>query len=258
MKTIRLLILILFAELTTFAGESLCFVQITDTHFGDPEHAVRTQKAVAAINELPFDVQFVVVTGDLMADNITNEIAVAEGLEIFSQLNVPTHFVAGNHDVKTNNLNDTIALFFNRFGPLTSRQSYGGVECVFAYTEPLARGFSVTGYDPLADVEALLNECGTRPIILFHHAASVPDFYNNKVHSGWRNADGQVQWQALLQEKGVDAVIAGHFHRGELYWIGDIPVYVAPSIANYWGRQGSFRIYEYRNGHLSYKTQYIP
>jgi len=249
-------ILFLLFALSGFAQE-LCFVQLTDTHFGLPAHAARTRAAVEAINELPFDVQFVVVTGDVVADNITNEAAVAEALDVLGQLKVPTHFVAGNHDVKTNNLNNTIATFVNRFGPLTSRQTYGGVECVFAYTEPLARDFSVVGYDPLAEVAALLVECGDRPVILFHHAASVPDFYNNRLYNGWKNEQNRARWNALLQEKGVDAIVVGHFHRGELHWIGDIPVYVAPSIAGYWGRQASFRIYEYRNGHLSYRTGYI-
>ena len=250
------IILFLLFSLSGFAQE-LCFVQLTDTHFGSPEHAARARAAVEAINKLPFDVQFVVVTGDVMADNITNENAVAEALDILGRLKVPTHFVAGNHDVKTNNLSNTVATFFNRFGPLTSRQTYGGVECVFAYTEPLARGFSVVGYDPLVEVAALLDECVGRPVIMFHHTASISDFYNNRLYKGWKNEQNRALWHSLLQGKGVDAVVAGHFHRGELHWIGDIPVYVAPSIAGYWGRQASFRIYEYRNGHLSYRTGYI-
>lgn len=250
------ILLCLFLVFGAFADD-LCFVQLTDTHFGTPEHLERTRKAVEAINSLPFDVQFVAITGDLMADNITNKAAVADGLSVLNQLTVLVHFVAGNHDVKTNNLHNTLAAFVNRFGSLASRHTYGGVECIFAYTEPLARGFEVEGYDPLAATETLLKECGDRPVLVFHHAASLTDFYNNKVHSGWTNAAVRGQWQAMLQRYGVDAVIAGHFHRGELHWIRDIPVYVSPPIAGYWGRQGSFRIYHYENGRLSYQTQYI-
>lgn len=250
------ILLVLFLAMGCRA-EPLCFVQLTDTHFGTPEHRARAEAAVAAINALPFDVQFVAHTGDVMADNIMNESAVNEAVAVLGKLNVPVHFVAGNHDVKTNDLHDSVAAFVNRFGPLTSRQSYGGVECIFACTEPLARGFAVAGYDPLAAVEALLNGCEDRPVIVFHHAASVADFYNNKLHPGWEEAKARGQWQATLQRYGVDAVIAGHFHRGELHWIGDIPVYVSPPIADYWGRQGSFRIYHYENGRLSYRTQYL-
>lgn len=238
-------------------AETLRFVQLTDTHFGKPEHRARLGAAVAAINALPFEVQFVALTGDVMADNIMNDGAVDDAVAVLGKLNVPIHFVAGNHDINTKNLNDTVGAFVNRFGPLSSRHTYGGVECIFVYTEPLARGFSVAGYDPLAAAEALLSECEERPVLVFHHAASVPDFYNNAMHPGWKNDEARSQWQTLLQRYGVDAVIAGHFHRGELHWIGDLPVYVSEPIDDKWGRQGSFRIYEYRDGKLGFRTQYL-
>jgi UDP-2,3-diacylglucosamine pyrophosphatase LpxH len=55
----------------------------------------------------------------------------------------------------------------------------------------------------------------------------------------------------------VKAVITGHFHRDELHWVGGRPVFAAPPVAGYWGRQASFRLYEYRDGRLSYRTIYL-
>jgi hypothetical protein len=52
-------------------------------------------------------------------------------------------------------------------------------------------------------------------------------------------------------------VIAGHFHRDELHWVGDVPLFVCAPLAGYWGRQGSYRIYEYKDGRLGYRTQYL-
>lgn len=249
-KNILLLLFLAFGV----CAEELCFVQLTDTHFGNPEHRARAETAVEAINALPFDVQFVAVTGDVMSDNITDSSAVDEAVAVLGKLDAPVHYLAGNHDIKQGDLKNTLDIYRKRFGPLSERHVYAGVECVFVYTEPLARGFSVEGYD----LFAVFGQCGDGPILLFHHAASVSDFYKNRIHSGWADKEARVRWQALLKEKGVDAVIAGHFHRAELHWIGNIPVYIAPSIAGYWGRQGSFRIYYYENGRLTYRTQYIP
>jgi hypothetical protein len=55
----------------------------------------------------------------------------------------------------------------------------------------------------------------------------------------------------------VQAVITGHFHRDELHWLDGIPIFAAPPVAAYWGRQASFRLYEYRDGRLGYRAVYL-
>jgi UDP-2,3-diacylglucosamine pyrophosphatase LpxH len=76
------------------------------------------------------------------------------------------------------------------------------------------------------------------------------------MHEGWK-LQMRRQWERLVNSANVKGVIAGHFHRAEQHWVGDVPLYVAPSVAGFWGRQGSYRIYEYRNGRLAYRTQYL-
>jgi hypothetical protein len=60
-----------------------------------------------------------------------------------------------------------------------------------------------------------------------------------------------------LRAHTIKAVITGHFHRDELHWTDGIPVFSAPPVAGFWGRQASYRLYEYRAGNLSYRTLYL-
>ena len=80
------------------------FVHITDTHFGDANHYARTEKIIELVNDLPMDIKCVVHTGDITSDNITQDSIVTRGLAILSKLDVPIHYVAGNHDILENDL----------------------------------------------------------------------------------------------------------------------------------------------------------
>jgi UDP-2,3-diacylglucosamine pyrophosphatase LpxH len=76
------------------------------------------------------------------------------------------------------------------------------------------------------------------------------------MHRGWRK-EVREKWERLLNSANVKAVIAGHFHRDEFHWLGEVPLYVAEPVAGYWGRQCTFRIYEYRGGKVGYRTVYV-
>ena len=64
-------------------------------------------------------------------------------------------------------------------------------------------------------------------------------------------------WEKLVNTHNVKAVIAGHFHRDEFHWLGHVPLYVSGPVANFWNRNATFRLYEYRNGQIGYRTQYL-
>ncbi len=53
------------------------------------------------------------------------------------------------------------------------------------------------------------------------------------------------------------AAIAGHFHRDEFHDLGGVPLLVAAPVSGRFGRQTSFRIYEYDSGRLTYRTWYL-
>ncbi|MCL1857504.1 MAG: metallophosphoesterase [Kiritimatiellaeota bacterium] len=231
------------------------FVQITDTHHGMSVHAARLDKAIDQINRLPFPVAFVLHTGDFASDNLRNAAeAISNSL---SRINVPVLKVAGNHDILPNRLNETVAAYTNYLGDLCFRYETNGVQFLGLFTEPLRKEYVIEGYDPLAWLGEQLDANPTMPTIIVHHSPDTDDFYNNKVVAGWPEAP-QTKWRETLKRGKVEAIITGHFHRDELHFSEDgIPTYVAAGMASFWGRQGTFRIYTYRDGRLSYQTVYI-
>jgi len=77
------------------------------------------------------------------------------------------------------------------------------------------------------------------------------------MYNNWPK-DAEREWNLMLSSNtNIVAVICGHFHRDELHWIAGIPTYVCPPVVTYFGRQTTLRVYEYREGHLSYRTVYI-
>lgn len=236
------------------------FVQVTDTHFGSGKkyrHIERNQAVREAVNKLPLPISCVVVTGDVFSDKIYKDEIRARAKSHFDGFDKPVHFLPGNHDLRPGKYLETnTKTWQDTFGPLSHTADYHGVRFVFVYTEPLAKGFAQPGYDALAWLEATLDEAGEMPVLVFHHTPSVDDFYNNEMHPGWAE-DIRRKWAALLNRHNVKGVVAGHFHRDEMHWIGDVPLYVSTPVAGFWGRQACYRIYEYRNGKVGYRTQYI-
>jgi predicted phosphodiesterase len=232
------------------------FVQITDTHFGDRDHLERTRQLVDMVNRLPYEIACVVHTGDVFADNITDEAIVSQGLAILGRLKAPVHILPGNHDILQGSHEQTFSAFTRWIGPPIQKAEYHGVVFLCAYTEPAALGFAAPGYDPLPALEAALASTAGRPVVVFHHRPAVEDFYSNALHPGW---DGKARrrLETLLLGHNVKAVVTGHFHRDELHWLEGIPVFAAPPVAGYWGRQASFRLYEYRDGRVGYRTIYL-
>jgi predicted phosphodiesterase len=238
------------------AKDRFYFVQISDTHLGDRDHLERTRRLVEQINRLPFEIACVAHTGDIFADNITDTYVLNEGLGVLRQLKAPLHLLPGNHDILRHDLEKTAAAYTEKIGPLIHDVEYHGVGFVFAYTEPLALGFEVQGYDALRELEAAFARSAGKPIILFHHRPAVDDYFEFALHPGWR-MQARAELETLLHAHPVKALITGHFHRDELHWAGGIPVFAAPPVAGYWGRQAGFRVYEYRDGQLSYRTIYL-
>ncbi|MCJ7774217.1 MAG: metallophosphoesterase [Desulfobacterales bacterium] len=232
------------------------FVQMTDTHFGDDNHLKKAKKAIKYINKLPMKIQCVVHTGDITMDKLDDKEVIDESLAVLSRLKVPIHYVPGNNDISLHRLEPTTNAFVENFGELISMAEYQNVVFLFVYTEPLRKAFSIKGYDPLKQIESYLNKSKGKPVIIFHHAPCVSDFYKNTFHDKW-DEQNKKKWIKLVNRYNVKAVIAGHFHRAEHHWLGNVPLYVAAPISGYLGRQASFRIYEYNNGKIGYRTQYI-
>jgi hypothetical protein len=211
---------------------------------------------VDQINRLPYEIACVVHTGDIFADNILDTSVRAAGLGVLRRLQAPLHLLPGNHDILQKDLERTAAAYTQHVGPLIHPVEHHGVVFVLAYTEPLALGFAVKGYDPLRELESALVRAAGKPMILFTHRPAVDDYPEFVLAPAW-GAPARAGLESLLAAYDVKAVITGHFHRDELHWVGGRPVFAAPPVAGYWGRQAGFRLYEYRDGQLSYRTVHL-
>jgi len=251
-----LLILVLGGAGVSADTDSFYFVQISDTHWGARDGVALTRRAVAVINALPVPIECVVHTGDIMADNIEKGKVVQDGLAALAPLKVPIHFVPGNHDILASNPRKTYEAYQAAFGPVASTAEYRGVVFIFMFTEPLRSDYRLPGYDPMSWLTAQLKAAAGRPVLLFYHAPQVADFHHNQFYPGWSDRT-RLKWEKILTGGSVKAIITGHFHRDELHWVGDIPMYVGEPITRFWDRQPALRLYEYRKGHLGYRTIYL-
>jgi 3',5'-cyclic AMP phosphodiesterase CpdA len=229
------------------------FVQITDTHLDNKENSERTRKIIKKINALPFKVEFVVHTGDIFDDNVTDANTLIAAKSLFADIKPPVYYIAGNHDIYSE---ETKKSYVKNFGRLNYIKEIHGVVFVFLYTNIKKNDRNVFGREFYQWFEDALKSAQGKPIIVFQHIPAGDDFYTNMFHKPLP-AKVEKKWNALINEYKVKAVIAGHFHRDEMDWFGDVPLYVSPPVAKWFGRQATYRIYEYKNGKLKYFTQYL-
>jgi Icc-related predicted phosphoesterase len=245
-------------QTTAPAEAHFFFVQITDTHLGQGNNFERTAAAVDRINALPMPIEFVAHTGDIFYECLGNAEIAQRGMAVFRGLNRPIHFLPGNHDIPHTGPRQAaeVDCYLKTVGPLSHTLETHGVVMIFFFAEPLTGKFPVPGYDAWEWLENALNEAQEKPVIIFLHTPPVKDFYANRAHPGWPS-EIVSRWNELLKRHNVKAVIAGHFHRDEMHRLNGVPLFISAPIADLFGRQGSYRIYEYDNGHLTYTTQYI-
>lgn len=235
------------------ADAGFYFVQITDTHLGEADNIERTKTIIKKINVLPVKVEFVVLTGDVFINNIENANMVGAAKAVFAELKPPIYFVAGNHDLNTDSAK---AIYINNFGQLNYTEEKNGVFFIFAYVEPLLDNFAGNDAEFFKWFEDALQKAGKQPVIVFCHEPAGLDFYDNSFHRPWP-AGAEKKWIDLINSHNVKAVIAGHFHRDEFHWLGNVPMFVCEPVSGWLGRQAAFRVYQYKNGRLEYSTQYL-
>ncbi len=263
-RTIKIFILVFFINILCFqlSGQEIetknnpfYFVQITDTHIGKGTNLEITQNLVKQINELPMEIKCVIHTGDILQDGMSDTTNVIKAFAALEKLEAPLYYIPGNHDIFQEHVRKEMDIFQEYFGDLIVEMDFEEVSFIGLYSDPIAHSFSVEGYDPFLELENALERTGDKPVIVFHHIPSVESFYNNTMHDGWEN-ENRDRWEKTLNSHNVIAILAGHFHSDELHWIGEIPLFVSSSVTNRFGRQPSFRIYEYKAGKLSYRSQY--
>ena len=206
------------------------FVQLSDTHWGfrgpeaNPDAAGTLPKAVAAVNDLSIQPDFIVFTGDLTHttdDPKERRRRLGEFKEIVSQLKVKdVRFMPGEHDGSL----DQSKAFQEFFGPTHYTFDYRGVHFIVLdnVSDPRAR----LGDAQLQWLNAdLTKQNPNAKVVVFTHRPLF-DLYPQW---DWTTADGSQATKILLQHPNV-TVFYGHIHQENHHMTRHIAHHAAKSL----------------------------
>ena len=209
--------------------DDFMFVQLSDAHWGykgpaNPESQNTLREAVAAVNALPTQPEFIVFTGDLTHstdDPVERRRRLKEFREIVGGLSVQTiHFMPGEHDASL----DRGAAFQELFGPTHYRFEHRGVQFI-AIDNVSDPGASV-GEEQIAWLQGELARIDTNtPIVVFTHRP----LFDLVPKWDWATRDGSRVITALQSHRNV-TVFYGHIHQEHHFRTGDIAHHAAKSL----------------------------
>jgi calcineurin-like phosphoesterase family protein len=195
------------------AQDDFYFVQLSDTHWGfsgpavNPDAGGTLHKAVAAVNALPLQPDFIVFTGDLTHttdDPQERRRRLAEFRDIVGALkNRNVRFLPGEHDAAL----DRGQAWKELFGPSNYSFDHKGVHFVAVdnVSDPAAR----IGGEQLAWLKADLARLGNdAPIVVLAHRPLF-DLYPQW---DWATRDGAQAIEILMPYRNV-TVFYGHIHQ---------------------------------------------
>lgn len=211
------------------AGKDFFFVQLSDTHWGyqgpaNPEARETLPRAVAAVNALPVQPDFIVFTGDLTHTTddpaerrrrMDEFRAVAGGLKVRD-----VRFMPGEHDASL----DRGAAFKEKFGATHYSFDHKGVHFVVLdnVSDPGAR----LGDDQLAWLQADLDRIDkAAPIVVFTHRP----LFDLVPKWDWATRDGAKAIELLMPYRHV-TVFYGHIHQEHHHMTAHIAHHAARSL----------------------------
>ncbi|MDR3456664.1 MAG: metallophosphoesterase [Verrucomicrobiae bacterium] len=217
------------------ARGAFSFVQISDSHIGFNKEGVNTdvsatlKEAIARINALPRQPDFILHTGDL------THLASADEFDTLDQLlkSVKTQqifFVPGEHDVT----GDNGKLYLERFGKKTKGGGWysfdhHGIHFIGLVNvmDIQQNGLGSLGKDQLAWLEDdLKGRSAETPIVVFAH---IP-LWEVYPQWGWGTDDG-AQALSLLKRFGSVTILNGHIHQTMKKVEGSVTFHTAMSTA---------------------------
>ncbi|MGH7708317.1 MAG: metallophosphoesterase family protein [Vulcanimicrobiaceae bacterium] len=212
------------------AGEGFSFVQISDSHVGfsqpaNPDVLGTLNDAVAAINALPRQPQFVVHTGDLTHLSKPEQFDMVK--QALGALRAPLLTIPGEHDVIGSS-----SAYFAAFGRKDAPSGWSSWEQNGIHFLNLVNVFNFEtigklGSEQIAFVERdLAGQRSSTPIVVFGH---VP-LYALYPEWGWTTEDGS-QVLALLKRFDAVTVLSGHIHQIILHSEGNIRFATAAATA---------------------------
>jgi 3',5'-cyclic AMP phosphodiesterase CpdA len=211
-------------------ADDFYFVQLSDTHWGfsgpavNPDARGTLPKAVAAVNALPQQPDFVFFTGDLThtTDNpVERRKRLAEFRDIAAQLKVKTvRYMPGEHDASL----DNGKAFIEFFGPTRYTFDHKGVHFIVLdnVSDPAAR----IGDEQLAwlaqDLAAQPKDA--RIVVLTHRP-----LFDLAPQWDWATRDGAKAVELLMPFPNV-TVFYGHIHQENHHMTGHIAHHSAKSL----------------------------
>jgi hypothetical protein len=218
------------AGMTRAAQDDFYFVQLSDTHWGfkgpalNPDAEGTLRKAVAAVNALPFEPDFIVFTGDLThttEDARERRRRLAEFRDIVGGLrNQNVRFMPGEHDAA---LDDGKA-WKEFFGPSYYSFDHKGVH--FVAIDNVSDASARIGDGQLAWLKTdLARLASDAPIVVFTHRPLF-DLYPQW---DWATRDGAAAMEILMPYRNV-TVFYGHIHQEHHHMTGHIAHHSAKSL----------------------------
>lgn len=205
------------------------FVQLSDVHWGyqgpaNPDSAVTLRKAVATVNALPVQPEFIVFTGDLTHttdDPAERRRRMAEFKTIVAGLKVPTvRFMPGEHDASL----DRGAAFKEFFGDPNYTFDHKGVH--FIVIDNVSDPGAKIGDEQLAWLRADLARLDrSAPIVVLTHRP----LFDLAPKWDWATRDGAQAIEMLMPYQNV-TVFYGHIHQEHHQMTGHIAHHSAKSL----------------------------
>ena len=218
------------ASMTGAKREDFYFVQLSDTHWGfkgpalNPDADGTLQKAVAAVNALSFEPDFIVFTGDLTHttdDPKERRRRLAEFRDIVGGLrNKNVRFMPGEHDASLDNGQAWKELF----GPSTYSFDHKGVH--FIAVDNVSDASARIGETQLAWIkEDLAKQDKDARIVVFTHRP----LFDLMPQWDWATRDGAQAIELLRPYRNV-TVFYGHIHQEHHHMTGHIAHHSAKSL----------------------------
>jgi hypothetical protein len=211
-------------------GRDFYFVQLSDTHWGfsgpqiNPDADGTLKKAVAAVNALRHQPDFIVFTGDLTHttdDPLERRKRLREFREIAATLKVKdVRFMPGEHDASL----DQGKAYREFFGDPTYAFDHKGIH--FIVLDNVSDPAALIGEEQLAWLKSDLDRLDRQaPIVVFTHRPLF-DLYPQW---DWATRDGAKAIELLMPYPNV-TVFYGHIHQEHHHTTGHIAHHAARSL----------------------------
>ena len=211
------------------ANSNFYFVQLSDIHWGykgpdNPDAAVTLGKAVATVNALDVQPDFIVFTGDLTHttdDAVERRRRMIEFKHIVADLRVKdVHFMPGEHDASL----DRGAAFIEHFGATHYTFDHQGVH--FVVLDNVSDPGAKVGDEQLVWLEADLAKLDkVAPIVILTHRP----LFDLAPKWDWATRDGAKVLQILMPFRNV-TVFYGHIHQEHHHMTGHIAHHSSKSL----------------------------